>query len=147
MDTVPSARFVHTAIASAPIESVWATLDEPSTWESIEGIDDVVDPLIDPEGRLIGFSFDSNVAGKAYRGIAASAGRDEGRMLAWEIENSEITGLVMVELNASNPGTEITVTLDVSARGLLSSMFFSLVANTIGSGLPRSVDEFADSFE
>ena len=68
-------------------------------------------------------------------------------VVALATPRADVVLVVVRELDASNPGTEITVTLDVSSRGLLSTMFFSLVANTIGSGLPRSVDEFADSFE
>jgi hypothetical protein len=34
----------------------------------------------------------------------------------------------------------------VESKGLLASMFFSVIADAIGSGLPRSVEEFAASF-
>jgi hypothetical protein len=42
--------------------------------------------------------------------------------------------------------TEITVNLDVEGVGLLSTMFFPVVAVAIGSGLPRAVDQFAAGF-
>jgi len=143
---VPSETFTHTAVAQAPTDSVWAALDLPSTWESIGGIDKVVDPIVDSDGRLQGFSFDSIVAGKSYRGEATPAGRDEGRLIGWDIQNSEIAGTITVVLSPDAEETNINVTLGVESRGLLSGMFFSVVSKTIGSGLPRSVDEFAAGF-
>ena len=98
---MPSETFTHRAIAHAPIDEVWAALDKPETWESIGGIDKVVDPEITSDGRLNGFSFDSVVAGTAYRGNAAPAGREEGRLIAWDIENSEISGKIEVTLGAA----------------------------------------------
>jgi carbon monoxide dehydrogenase subunit G len=143
---VPSDSFRHSAIANVPIDVVWAALDNPETWESIGGIDRVVDPVIDELGRLVSFSFDTEVAGKAYRGSAIGIGREEGRRIGWRIENSEITGTIGVALTPNGQTTEVGVDLSVSSRGLLSGMFFSVISKTIGSGLPLSVDEFAAGF-
>jgi carbon monoxide dehydrogenase subunit G len=66
--------------------------------------------------------------------------------MAWNIENSEITGVITVILSEDEPNTRITTTLTVESKGLLASMFFSVIADAIGSGLPRSVEEFAASF-
>ena len=65
---MPSETFSHSAVASASIDNVWAALEKPQTWESIGGIDKVVDSNIDPEGRLQGFSFDTMVAGHSLPG-------------------------------------------------------------------------------
>ena len=143
---MPRETFSHTAIASAPIDDVWAALEHAQTWESIGGIDKVVDPIVNSEGQLMSFSFDSMVAGKPYRGKATSAGREEGRLMAWNIENSEITGVITVTLSDDRPNTAIATTLTVESKGLLASMFFSVIAKAIGNGLPRSVEEFAAGF-
>ncbi len=66
--------------------------------------------------------------------------------MAWNIENSEITGVITVILSEDEPNTRITTTLTVESKGLLASMFFSVIAKAIGSGLPRSVEEFAAGF-
>jgi hypothetical protein len=118
-------------------------LDKPATWESIGGIDRVIDPDIDDRGRLLGFTFDTEVGGKAYRGLATSSTRKEGRRMGWDIENSEIAGTIMVGLAPIERGTTLTVDLTVASKGLLSGMFFSVISKSIGSGLPRSVDAFA----
>lgn len=133
-------------MAAAPVDEVWATLDQPSTWESIGGVDRVFDPVIDDEGHLQGFSFDTLAAGKKYVGVATPDQRDEGTLMSWRIKNQEVRGVTKVELEPSNPGTAITVTLEVESAGVLSSVFFPVIARAIGSGLPRAVDEFASGF-
>lgn len=140
---VPSQTFTHTSMAAVPIDQVWVSLDRPETWEAIGGVDRVFDPIIDAEGRLRGFSFDTVAAGRRYVGVATPNRRDEGRLMSWHIQNSEVRGTTTVELAAGEGGTIVSVTLDVESRGVLSGMFFPVIANAIGSGLPRAVDEFA----
>ena len=143
---MPSETFTHSAVAAAPTAEVWVALQRPETWEAIGGIDRVVDASIDTEGRLQGFSFDTMIAGQAYRGEATAAGRDEGRLMAWKIENSEISGEITVVLTPVDLDTEIEVTLSVESKGLLAGMFFSVVSMSLGNGLPRSVNDFASAF-
>jgi carbon monoxide dehydrogenase subunit G len=49
-----------------------------------------------------------------------------------------------VRLASTSAGTEIEVDLHVESVGLLSTMFFPVVAGAVGSGLPRAVDAFAN---
>lgn len=130
-------------MTDASIERVWGSLDTPETWEAIGGVDRVFDPAVDDEGRLQGFSFETLAAGKRYVGLATPNRRDEGRLMSWRIESSEVRGVTTVELEPSDPGTSVTVTLEVESRSLLSGMFFPLIANAIGNGLPDAVDDFA----
>lgn len=137
---------MHTATAAAPIDQVWTSLDEPSTWEAIGGVDRVFDPKIDDEGRLQGFSFDTIAAGRKYVGVATPHEREDMKVMSWRVQNSEVRGVTRVELEPTNPGTIIRVTLEVQSAGLLSGMFFPVIAGAIGNGLPRAVDEFAAGF-
>lgn len=125
---------------------MWETLDQPETWEAIGGVDRIFEPRLDTEGRLLGFSFDTVAAGKRYVGTATPHRREEGQVMAWNVENSEVTGVTTVELTPSETGTAITVTLDVQSAGLLSGMFFSVIAKAIGNGFPAAVDAFAAGF-
>ena len=143
---MPSQTFTASAIAAAPADRVWATLDRPETWASIGGVDRVFDPKIDEHGRLRGFSFDTVAAGKRYVGTASPAARDEGREMAWHIANSEVKGVTTVTLAPQGSTTTITVRLDVESAGLLSAMFFPVIAGAIGNGLPNAVEDFADGF-
>ncbi len=140
---MPSQTFTHETTTSAPIDEVWEALDRPQTWESIGGIDRVYDPVVDGDGRLQGFSFDTRAGGKTYIGTATPHERIEGRKMAWQVENSEVSGVTSVELEPGNGRTRIAVRLEVRSAGLLSSMFFPIIAAAIGNGLPRAVDDFA----
>lgn len=143
---MPQESFTHTAIARVPVERVWSSLDEPSTWEEIGGVDRVIDPVIDSDGRLQGFSFEVKAAGKKYVGFATPHERTEGELMSWRVDTTEVRGVTRVALEPVDDATEVTVTLEVESKGLLSSMFFPVIASAIGSGLPRSVDEFAQQF-
>lgn len=140
---MPSQTFTHEADTSAPIEDVWSALDRPETWEAIGGVDRVFDPVIDGAGRLQGFSFDTLAGGRRYVGTARPLERVEGETMAWQVETSEVSGFTSVELEDRNKGTRIAVTLEIKSAGLLSSMFFPVIAGAIGNGLPTAVDEFA----
>ena len=133
-------------VAAAPITQVWATFDNPTTWESIGGINEVYDARFSSTGQLEGFSFDTEVVGKKYVGTATPAQRVEGSVMGWHVRNSEIKGQLRVQLTDESPGTRIEVTLDVESVGFMSGMFFPVIANTIGSGLPSTVDAFAQGF-
>jgi hypothetical protein len=140
---VPARSFSHSVTADADIEDVWKTLDLPETWENVGVVDRVFDPVFDDD-RLVGFSFETVAAGKRYVGVATPATREEGRVMGWRIENSEVTGTLEVRLAPTSAGTEIEVDLHVESVGLLSTMFFPVVAGAVGSGLPRAVDAFAN---
>jgi hypothetical protein len=140
---VPSQSFTHTATADADVQHVWKKLDLAQTWENIGVVDRVFDPVFD-DSRLVGFSFESVAGGRRYVGVAKPATRQEGRVMGWRIENSEVTGTLEVRLAPADPGTDITVELHVKSVGLLSTMFFPVVAGAVGNGLPKAVDAFAN---
>lgn len=125
------------------MDEVWEALDRPQTWEAFGGVDRVYDPVVDADGRLHGFSFETRAGGRAYQGTATPHERIEGRKMAWHVQNSEVHGVTSVELQPGGSGTRIAVRLEVQSAGLLSSMFFPIIAGAIGNGLPKAVDEFA----
>lgn len=104
------------------------------------------DPTVDDRGRLRGFSFDTVAAGKKYVGKATPHERVEGEKMAWRIENSEVKGVTAVSLRPEDRGTSIIVELQVQSAGLMSSMFFPVIAGAIGNGLPKAVEAFAAGF-
>ncbi len=144
---MPKETFSHSAVTRAPRTEVWEALDKPETWEGIGGVDRVIDPVIDDIGRLQGFTFETVVAGIKYLGEATPHAREEEQMITLNIANSEIRGAIRVDLSDEGQGTRIWVTLDVESAGMLSAMFFPVIAKTLGSGLPRTVDSFAAGFD
>lgn len=143
MAAVPTETFTHSATTSASVAEVWHALEQPETWEAIGGVDRVLDPVVDEEGKLQGFSFETVAAGSRYMGRATPHSREEGRVMAWKVETSEVQGVIRVESTATESGAEIEVTLTLESVGMLSSMFFPVVAGAIGNGLPKAVEVFA----
>ncbi|HJQ75718.1 MAG TPA: SRPBCC family protein [Acidimicrobiia bacterium] len=140
---MPSQTFSHSATAKTSVQAVWAALDRPGTWETIGGVDRVFEPVIDEAGRLRGFSFEAVAGGRRYLGSAAPWDRVEGEVIAWRIESSEVRGGIRVETAVAEGGTRIEVTLEIESTGVLSSIFFPVIAGAIGSGLPNAVENFA----
>ena len=140
---MPGKTFQQSAIAQARIASVWGALNDPKSWESIPGVDRIVDPVIDPEGQLQGFSFESEAAGRRYLGSATPAGREPEKMMAWDIETSEVRGQIVVILGAADPGTRVEVNLRMDSVSALSTIFFPVIAAAVGDGFPKAVVDFA----
>jgi hypothetical protein len=144
---VPRETFSHSSTTTASRSEVWSALDLPPTWEGIGGVDRVINPVIDDEGRLRGFAFETVVAGVKYLGQATQSTREEEREMVMNIANSEIRGAIRIDLSDASDGTLIQVTLDIESTGMLSAMFFPVIARSIGNGLPRAIEEFAASFD
>ena len=125
---------------------MWAALDQPDTWNAVAGVDQVHEPIIDSEGRLQGFKFDTLIAGKAYEGIATPHRRVEGEVMAWDIINPHITGVINVELTEVTDGTVLDVGVEMESRSMLSRMFFGSIAKVVRDGLPRTVTDLAARF-
>jgi hypothetical protein len=134
--------FQHAATTKTSVADVWSALDNPETWEAIPGVDRVIDPIIDPSGRLKGFSFESVVVGKRYLGQAVPAGREDERLMAWDIRTSEVEGRITVGLSPADTGTRVFVDLRVRGIGMLGSVFFPVIASAIGSGFTSTVEDF-----
>jgi hypothetical protein len=140
---VPSRSFHESAFADAVIAIVWGALNDPQSWESVPGVDRILESMVDHDGQLQGFSFESVAAGKKYLGRAIPAGREIEKMMAWDIETSEIRGRIVVGLHEADPGTRVDVSLRMESVGVLSSVFFPVIAAAIGDGFPKTVQDFA----
>jgi hypothetical protein len=139
---MPGRTFAHSATTPKDVGAVWAELDKPATWEGIPGVNRVVDPKVDAEGRLQGFVFETMIGGTAYRGTASPAGREEGRMMAWAIDSSEIEGTITVQLEPNGGGTKVGVDLRADGTGMLGSLLFPVISAAIGNGFAATVDNF-----
>jgi len=138
-----SETFNHSAIAITSRSRVWATLQQPGTWEGIGGVDNVHDPVVGADGSLQSFSFESLAGGKTYQGHATLGPREEGQLITWNIETSDIAGTVTVTLEDEGVDTRVGVTLEVESRGMLAAAFFPIISSTIGNGFPATVEDFA----
>ena len=140
---MPKETFSHSAISKATRDQAWGALDRPTTWEGIGGVDRVVDPIIDEHGGLRGFSFETMIGGRPYRGTATPRQRVEGSTMSWAIDSSEVRGVTGVDLHDVEEGTLVTVTIEVETAGVLSALFFPVIVTAMKNALPEAVEEFA----
>ncbi len=142
---MPTQTFEHEATSASSPAVVWKALQEAATWEAIPGVDAVSDEQHDSGGRLVGFKFDSLVAGATMRGVATVTEAVEGKSMTLEIENAEIGATIHVELSSVDRGTSLSVSLQARGVGLVSSLLFPVVVAGISTGFPEAVESFAAS--
>ena len=141
-------RFTHTVHVNAPPERAWAVLQEPETWGGIGGVEQVYDASHYPDGTLRGYRFLAEAGLKPYEGSAHTIQADAPALMVVTVDAAEIEGTITTELHPSNPhGTDMTVSLRIRARGILSAMFLPIVSRAIGSGFSRQIDEIARHME
>jgi len=64
-----------------------------------------------------------------------------------EVDASEVSGTIAVQLEEPKPRTTIvSARLVLEAHGVLSSIFFPIVSQAIGEGLPAQLEAFARRF-
>ena len=142
---MPRATFTHQAVANAPVEAVWSSLQDADTWANIGPVEDVSDPELDETGHLESFRWSTTVAMKRYLGSAEVTEMEPGERMTLELDAREVTGSLQAQLEPNgNDTTIVTITLEVVSRGTLSTLFFPVVSETVAKGLPAQVEQFAE---
>jgi carbon monoxide dehydrogenase subunit G len=137
-----SSTIRHTAHAPAPIEQVWASLQSPSVWEAIDGVDDVTNPEF-VDGRLESFRFSATAGGRRHPGRAAVTEHTEPANLTLDIDTADMAGTIVVDLAPAGTGTTVTVSMTVVPRSLTARFAFAMIENAIRRGFASSVERFA----
>jgi hypothetical protein len=144
---MPSATFTHTARAASETHDIWLRLQVPDTWSNIGPIEKVWDPVHRGD-QLESYRWQTTVGPTSYKGIARVVEAVEPRYMRLDLDAGEMAGTLTTELEHNGEGsTRVTVTLKVVSRGMLSTLFFPVVSDAVGRGLPRQVEQFAASFE
>ncbi len=142
---MPGATFHHTITVDAPPDAVWDQLQTPEIWRSLGPVQEVWDPVHD-DGVLTGFSWSTELGGVTYEGTGTALNAERPDRYRLELDTSEMAGTIGVDLTAADGrGTNVDVTVELRSKGLLSSMFFPIVARAIGDGLPEQVEAMAKS--
>jgi hypothetical protein len=140
---VPSTEFEHTAIAPVTREIAWRQLQKPETWQVLAGVDEVFDVHYAPDGLMTAYRFRATAASQVYEGTATTVEATSPSMMAVEIATSEVTGRITTNLADTGDGVAVSVTVALTSRGFLSTLFFPVVSQALSSGLPKQVDTFA----
>jgi hypothetical protein len=144
---MPNASFTHRVTIERPADHVWRRLQEAETWAAIGPIERVWDAKHDTAGGLIRFRWAAMVGPRNYNGTAAVVAKEELRHMQLALDGGEVAGTLVASLDQDgSAATSLEVTLSVMPRGALAIMFFPIVAQAIGNGLPAQVERFAAGF-
>lgn len=123
---------------------MWAALQDAATWSGIGPVDDVWDAAHDEDGLLASFSWSAHVGPTKYKGSAKVTVAAEPHHMKLHLDSSELTGALIADIDEDESAT-LMVTLEVASKGAIASMFFPIIAEAIGRGLPQQVEEFAST--
>ena len=121
---------------------VWASLQDAATWSGIGPVDDVWDATHDEDGLLESFQWSAHVGPTKYKGTATVTVAAEPHHIKLHLDSSELTGALIADIDENDTAT-LMVTLEVASKSTMAAMFFPIIAEAIGRGLPRQVEEFA----
>lgn len=139
---MPRASFSHNVELARSVQEVWETLQDAATWSGIGPVDDVWDPAHDDSDQLESFRWSAHVGPTKYKGSAVVAIADAPHHMKLNLDSSELTGSLIADLDDSDPPI-LVVTLEVVSKGTMAALFFPLIAEAIGRGLPDQVEAFA----
>lgn len=140
---MPRASFSHTVDLSIDAAAIWAALQDAATWSGIGPVDEVWDATHDDAGRLASFSWSAHVGPTKHTGTAKVSVATEPHHMRLQLDSSELSGALIADITEDEP--TLAVTLEVASKGAMASMFFPIIAEAIGRGLPAQVEEFAAS--
>lgn len=142
---VPEATFTHTASIAQPEDEVWSYLQTSDAWAQIGPLQDVWDAVHEGD-ELKSYRWRTTVGPTRYDGTAVVVAAARPELMRLDLDAGEVAGSLETRLSANGDGTtQIAVTLTVVSRGMLSTLFFPVVSEAIGRGLPEQVDRFARS--
>ena len=145
---MPRASFTHQVTVSRPADEIWDQLQVAETWSNIGPVEEVWDAEHSDEGHLERYRWSTTVGPRSYRGRANVIASEPGHLMRLDLDATEVVGTLTTRLAENgDSATHLEVTLEIESRGMLSTMFFPIVSETVGRGLPMQVEGFAATFE
>jgi len=143
---MPSASFSHAASVSTPADAIWDRLQAVDSWSNIGPLDNVWDAVHDGD-RLRSYKWRTTVGPTSYDGKAIVISSERPHLMRLDLDAGEMAGSLETRMTENGDGsTKLVVTLEVVARGMLSTLFFPVLSEAVGRGLPQQVEQFARSF-
>jgi len=139
---MPSASFQHSLSVDATRDQVWKALMDPETWAHIGPVNKVWDPEFDGE-ILSGYQWSTEIGSRDFNGTANVIEHSAPDRYAIDLDAGEMAGTIDITLSDGNPTTDLDVTLDFRTKGMLSAMFWPIIKDAIGKGLPGQMEDFA----
>ena len=97
------------------------------------------------DGVLRSYRWTAQAGPRRVEGTARTRQAVEPHLMVMQLDAGEFNGLLTTELEPEAGATALSVVLSMEAIGILSSMFFGVIRDTIGKGLPVQVEAFAEN--
>jgi hypothetical protein len=145
---MPRASFTHHVTVPRSADEIWEQLQVAETWSNIGPVEDVWDAEHAEDGQLQRYRWSTTVGPRSYRGRAKVVASEPAHLMRLDLDATEVVGTLTTRLSQNGTdATQLEVTLEIESRGTLSTLFFPVVSDAVGRGLPRQVEEFAAAFE
>lgn len=145
---MPRASFTHQVTVPRSADEIWEQLQVAETWSNIGPVEDVWDAEHAEDGQLQRYRWSTTVGPRSYRGRAKVVASEPAHLMRLDLDATEVVGTLTTRLSQNGTdATQLEVTLEIESRGTLSTLFFPIVSDAVGRGLPRQVEEFAAAFE
>lgn len=141
---MPRASFSHTAELHRPASAVWAELQDAATWAGIGPVDEVWEPVVGDDGALARFRWSAHVGPTKHEGSAEVTVSNPPHHMKLNLDSSELAGSLIADI-ATGEAPQLVVTLEIISKGTMAALFFPLIAEAVGRGLPDQVESFAAS--
>ena len=142
---MPSDTFSHVVTITTTPAVVIAALEQAETWKGLGPIDNVWDARIEGE-RLAGFRWSARAAGKTFEGTADRVGVGGVDPMRLDLESSDVTGTITVDIAPEGAGSTMTVAMTVQSKSFMAGMFWGIISDALRAGLPDQVESFAAQF-
>lgn len=139
---MPRATYTHEETTQRSIADVWLRLQEVDTWSNIGPVEHVWDPVHDEAGQLVSYRWSASVGPTTYRGHAKVVDATPEQLMVLDLDGGEIGGVLTTRLSQNGNGSHIAVTLSIVSKGTLATLFFPIVSEAVGRGLPEQVRRF-----
>ncbi len=141
---MPRATFTHEVTVHRSMQHVWERLQDANTYANIGPVQKVWDPVHDDDGILQRYTWSTTVGRKPYEGSARTVEAHNPHYLKMDLDAGEVAGSLATALEAvTDEVTNLAVTLEIISKGTLSTLFFPVISDAVGRGLPEQVETFA----
>jgi hypothetical protein len=140
---MPIEAFQATATTTAPVDVAWEAIQRPEAWEGIAGVDQVSYPTFGADGSLVSFRMSATAAGRSYPGIAEVVESTPAASMRLHLTTSELSATIHISLFPGETDTEVAIDLEIRSRTFTAGLFFPIIADVIGRGLPAAAEDFA----
>jgi hypothetical protein len=89
----------------------------------------------------------ATAAGRSYPGIAEVVESTPAASMRLHLTTSELSATIHISLIPGEIDTEVAIDLEIRSRTFTAGLFFPIIADVIGRGLPAAAEDFAQRMD